>query len=1022
MGHGYGHTRNPRHRHALVVAACGLVALLAAAAPAGADLRAAPESSWVTDGTVTSIVPNGARTFIAGKFSQVGPFTGSGMVVNATSGDQLPGGAEVTGGRVRRSAPDGAGGVYIVGGFRKVGGLDRRGVAHIRADGTVDPDFVPAVSAPGDDPITGGGVAHLAVGGGRVYVAGDLAASSGGQNRAYVIALDAATGALDTGFNAQVTDDLYYDNPVSAIALSAGRLYIAMTTNGKIAGQAATLAAVDPATGARDMAFTPAPIMYSGTGVGSVNALDRQGDKLYIAGFFATVGGTARANVAELDAATGSLTSWNPATPAEGVGTIDATADRVWFARGRSSGATPLKARVDAFDRTTGAIVPNVGIDVTDPSGNVTITSLLATSDRVYFGGNFETAGGQTRRNVAAIDLTGTLQAFNPDANQQVNGITPLSTGVYIGGQFTSVRGTSRPGLAALSSTTGALDTGWAPTITQTFPQYHPEITKIALGPAGQLLIAGSFTQLGGQARSNIGALSTSTAAVTSFAPTGISDVRALAADGSTVYVGLARTDGRSVLKLNGTSGATDATFVSALGAGGAGGPSVSAILPTNGGVLVGGQFGTASGGTHRNLALLDTSTGTALPSFSAQAGSTLVDYVMALERGAGDLVYVGGQFSQINGTARQGFAAINAATGATDPTFAPAGSTSGGMRVLALTPQGLAYGGNATVAQLGMTRATDGTAVVWGPSMPGLVRALAYDPGTQQLWVGTQQVSIDSPSPSLPSFARYLDDSGLTATALTAQPKLPATVTVGDVVTCTPAAFTGTPAPIVTTTMYAPTGSSTTGTYTVKAGDAGGKVRCSSRGENPAGAVSSSTVERTVAAAPTPPGGNDPDPTPGPGGGSGGDQPGGGGPTAPAAGTNDQTSPAPGGMTPPPAPPTSSPVAPFAGTTLAKVTKLTLDRRRGTRVTLSCPKTAVGACTGTVVLETRAAKPRRLARAAFTAKPGATVHVRLTLTSKTARTISRARSRATLRITSTDKRQGASTVKSSRQVTVVPR
>src|SRR6266566_3722123 len=70
---------------------------------------------------------------------------------------------------IRAAVPDGDGGWYIGGGFIHVNGVLRKRLAHIRADGTLDPDWRPEANG------NGVSVTSLARIGSRLYVAGDFA-------------------------------------------------------------------------------------------------------------------------------------------------------------------------------------------------------------------------------------------------------------------------------------------------------------------------------------------------------------------------------------------------------------------------------------------------------------------------------------------------------------------------------------------------------------------------------------------------------------------------------------------------------------------------------------------------------------------------------------------------------------------------------------------------------------------------------------------------------------------------------
>ena len=75
---------------------------------------------------------------------------------------------KVHGGNVYAMASDASGGYYIAGSLTKVGSLSRAGVAHILADGSVDPAFSFAANDT---------VYSLAVSGSTVYAGGDFSAA-----------------------------------------------------------------------------------------------------------------------------------------------------------------------------------------------------------------------------------------------------------------------------------------------------------------------------------------------------------------------------------------------------------------------------------------------------------------------------------------------------------------------------------------------------------------------------------------------------------------------------------------------------------------------------------------------------------------------------------------------------------------------------------------------------------------------------------------------------------------------------
>jgi hypothetical protein len=97
---------------------------------------------WFTNGSVEAMVRVDNTLYLGGGFTYVGPFTGSGVPLDANSGEALLTFPQVNG-TIDAVAPDGAGGWYIGGYFTEVGDLPRNNIAHILPDFTVDPVWNP---------------------------------------------------------------------------------------------------------------------------------------------------------------------------------------------------------------------------------------------------------------------------------------------------------------------------------------------------------------------------------------------------------------------------------------------------------------------------------------------------------------------------------------------------------------------------------------------------------------------------------------------------------------------------------------------------------------------------------------------------------------------------------------------------------------------------------------------------------------------------------------------------------------
>ena len=195
---------------------------------------------------------------------------------------------------------------------------------------------------------------------------------------------------------------------------------------------------------------------------------------------------------------------------------------------------------------------------------------------------------------------------------------------VYAGGTFGNALPPGTPAgstagevgrtfLAAFNSTTGALITSFAPTVTYSGTNAHPGVFAMALSPDGSTLyVGGVFDHVNGTARSNLAAFNTATGALTSWNPSTGAEVRAIAVspDGSSVYIG-------------GAFGALDSktrTFAAAVDTSGKLLPWAPvldssvyslAVAPDDSQVLLGGYFQHINGVAQNSAGAVDAVTGT---------------------------------------------------------------------------------------------------------------------------------------------------------------------------------------------------------------------------------------------------------------------------------------------------------------------------------------------------------------------------------------------------------------------------
>ncbi|MFE2544546.1 LamG-like jellyroll fold domain-containing protein [Actinacidiphila glaucinigra] len=169
-------------------------------------------------------------------------------------------------------------------------------------------------------------------------------------------------------------------------------------------------------------------------------------------------------NFAAFDAATGAPTDCRLSfTVGSGTATVRALAvspDGATLYAGGFFGAvngTPVSS-LAAIDIATCTVRTDFAVAV-----NATVRALAATADTVYLGGDFSSVDGQPHDNFAAVTTSGDATSFtaNGDAPGRALEITPDGANVVIGGDFDRVNGTSSHALAVVDATTGAVVKGY---------------------------------------------------------------------------------------------------------------------------------------------------------------------------------------------------------------------------------------------------------------------------------------------------------------------------------------------------------------------------------------------------------------------------------------------------------------------------------------------------------------------------------------------------------------------------------
>jgi uncharacterized delta-60 repeat protein len=367
-----------------------------------------------------------------------------------------------------------------------------------------------------------------------------------------------------------------------------------------------------------------------------------------------------------------------------------------------------------------------------NPNADGTVLAIVVQADgKIVAGGGFLNIGGQMRNHLARLEATtGAADPFNPNADLFVSAIAVQPDGkILAGGIFKTIGGQTRNSIARLDATTGLADSF--------NPNASPNgifgaMNAIVVQADGKILVGGSFTNIGGLARTNIARLEATTGLADSFAPNANSPVQAIAvqADGKILvgggFTSIGGQSRRCIARLDAATGLADSFDPNAIQ------PVYSIAVQTDGKILAGGYFTTIGGQTRNRIARLDPSTG--LPdTFDPSAN----EVVLSIAVQADGKILAGGNFTTNapNGgfaVARKGIARLET-DGRLDRTLALGMSGSVVVYATAVQPDGKILIGGSFSNVLGAVRNniarlnTDGTLDnAFNPNANGEVEAIA--------------------------------------------------------------------------------------------------------------------------------------------------------------------------------------------------------------------------------------------------------------------------------------------------------
>lgn len=677
-------------------------------------------------GAVTSAVHAGRSWYVGGEFVGSQTLPAASLAVLDGSGRATVDcdlGAGFDGPVFAIAATDGA--VFVGGAFSAYRGQPANAIAKLHA-ATCELD---TTWSPPSGPNGFGGVVNaLAVSGSSVYAGGSFGSYRGATMASTLLAkLDVSTGALDATFDTTVGAVTLGGAFVTAVAVSAQRVYIGGLF--EISGDGVSFenfAGFDLATGALT---APAGQLGIEGFTGTVDALAVVGDSIYVGGGFLEyrLDPTPAWNLVKLDLATGDA---DPSfVPAVGSRVRALVATETGLFVGGDFPDTDFggnsRAGLVKVDLETGAAVAGFnpvanGVPQVAGSG---VFSLSAAAGVVYVGGHFA-SGDATVNGFVAIDaLTGRLVGRLLPRGHDIGGfdgrvlaLAASGSRVWAGGTFHGYGGRKTSYLVKLDDTTFAPDSAFASAERAGF-----DGSVHALVVAGDALyVGGSFTSYRGVPNSarGLAKLDLRTGEIdTSFSPPGrnangvTGTVYALAVSGDSLIVGGEFNSYRgestnSFVKVSLTTGALNETFnPTGVPVGFSGGADrVRALAVSGTSLFVGGDFEAhlSPGLTTTfclGLAKLDLASGefdaAFAPAVDLSAGFGVADVrALAVSESA---LYVGGAFTTYGGASANAIAKLDLANGALDTTFSPAAANgfAGSVESLGISGASLFVGGN---------------------------------------------------------------------------------------------------------------------------------------------------------------------------------------------------------------------------------------------------------------------------------------------------------------------------------------
>jgi hypothetical protein len=571
-------------------------------------------------------------------------------------------------------------GSLIVGGsFTSYRARPANRIAKISATGVLDTTFNPTLGSNGFNNV----VRTIAVVSDEIYVGGDFTSYRGAvANR---IAKLNSSGILDTTFSPPSGSN-GANSRLRAIVADGVNLFIGgdfTTYRGAVANRIAKL----DLNGSLETTFSPA------SGANGVNNIVRglavSGGNIYVAGDFTTFESLIANRIAKVSLSGDLDLTFNPQTGQNGLNSyanglaISGTSLYIvgHFTRYRNAVAN----RIAKIDTATSALDTTFNPAAGSNGANNMINSVAVIGSSVFFGGLFNTYRGALAFRIAKTNSSGVLDTtFNPSAgangfDNTVNTVLGLGSNLYIGGVFNSYRGSFIAKNIVKINSDGTADTNFSP---QSGPNGTDGTVRALATDGSSVYIGGDFTTYLGLAASRVVKTDYYGNRVSGFNPGTVNNVvRSVLVAGADVYFGGDFTSvggkvANRIAKVDEGTGNLNMTFNPASGGNGTNN-SVRSIVLLGSDLYFGGLFTTYRGSKATYIAKVATASGALDLAFNPTTGANgFNSYVYSLNQD-GSHIYAGGSFTNYRGSLANRLAKISS-DGHLNTTFSPVSGANG--------------------------------------------------------------------------------------------------------------------------------------------------------------------------------------------------------------------------------------------------------------------------------------------------------------------------------------------------------